>query len=147
MRFDLGGRSAGPAAFALFGLTIMVALNSGCEAEAAREAFVGAPTVHTVTLGGRGTDEHVVPPRLVVRRGDIVQFTTVDRRIHTITFLLDELSEGGRAFLEETKQTRSPPLLERGTTFAVAFRDAPLGFYPFLSEAHGAAVRGVIVVE
>jgi plastocyanin len=147
MRADPLGRSTRPTAALAVGLVLSLTAGVACDAQAAREAFIGAPTVHTVTLGGRGADEHVVPTRMIIRRGDLVQFTSVDRRIHTITFLLDELSPGGRAFLEETGQTRSPPLMERGTTFTVAFREAPLGFYPFVSEAHGAAVRGVIVVE
>ncbi|MCA9736572.1 MAG: hypothetical protein KC645_03010 [Gemmatimonadetes bacterium] len=100
-----------------------------------------------VLLGGRGSEEHVLPERLVVPGGARVRFTTVDRRVHTIRFLLDELPEPARRFLEETGQDASPPLLERGTVFEVWFRDAPRGFYPYLAEGHGAPVRGVIVVE
>ncbi len=100
-----------------------------------------------ILLGGGRSEVHVVPSRVVVRSGDRVRFTTVDRRVHTIRFATDDMSEGARDFLEATGQERSPPLLERGAVFEVWFREAPRGFYPFRAEGPGEPVDGVIVVE
>ncbi|MEZ4416962.1 MAG: hypothetical protein R3E10_14520 [Gemmatimonadota bacterium] len=126
-------------------LALALALLPGaCQPSGGGGAEEGDPVV---LLGGRGAEEHVLPERLVISSGQRVRFTTVDRRVHTIRFLVDELSEGPRTFLMESGQAQSPPLLERGATFEVWFRDAPRGFYPFYAQGNGAPVRGVIVVE
>ena len=105
-----------------------------------------ARPIHRINLGGRGSIEHVVPVRVVVLAGDLVQFVMVDRRVHTITFRGDGLSPAGRAFLEETGQISSPPLLQRGARFVVSFEHAPAGEYPFVSEGNGDPAAGSIVV-
>ena len=100
-----------------------------------------------VVLGGRATEEHVVPGRVVVHSGGVVVFRTVDRRLHTVEFAAGGLAPEALAFLERTGQMRSPPLLERGTEYTVSFEGAPAGFYPFLVFGPGTSVEGAIVVE
>ncbi len=102
---------------------------------------------HEVVLGGRGAIEHVVPTHIAVRSGSRVDFVTADHRIHTVTFLLDDMTTAAREFLRRTDQVSSPPLITRGTRFVVTFADAPTGFYPFRVRSHGDPVDGAIVVE
>ena len=102
--------------------------------------------LHRIVLGGQGRTEHLVPTRLEIPQGAIVEIVTVDRRIHTVTFLTDSLSPEAEAFLRETNQMQSPPLLERGSRFVISFRDAPPGRYAFVSEGHGGTASGIIVI-
>jgi len=102
--------------------------------------------LHRIVLGGQGRMEHLVPTRLEIPQGAIVEIVTVDRRIHTVTFLSDSLSPEAAAFLRETNQMQSPPLLERGSRFVISFRKAPPGRYPFVSEGHGGTASGIIVI-
>lgn len=103
-------------------------------------------TVERVSLGGAREREHVMPPTVRVESGTVVEFYTVDRRVHSITFLADSLTLPARRFLEEKGQLSSPPLVERGSRFVVDFMDAPPGRYPYISHGHGESTRGVIVV-
>ncbi|HSR43237.1 MAG TPA: hypothetical protein VLL48_13710, partial [Longimicrobiales bacterium] len=103
--------------------------------------------IHRVTLGGRGAREHVVPPRLEVTSGDVVEFLTVDGRIHTVEFPVDSLSMVTAAFLRGTGQLESPPLVDRGTRFVVTLRGAPPGRYLFRSRGSGEDAWGEIVVR
>jgi len=107
----------------------------------------GDEVVHTISLGGQGSDEHIVPPVLDVMAGEIVEFVTVDRRIHTITFPADSLSPQALAFLRSTRQAESPPLLRMGSRYVVTFENAPPGRYPFLSGGHGEPSGGIIIVR
>lgn len=100
-----------------------------------------------IVLGGRGTDEHVVPNRVVVQLGGSVVFRTADSRVHTVTFTAAGMTAEVLDFLNRTHQLRSPPLLERGTEYTVTFEGAPPGFYPFLVEGPGPPVEGAVVVE
>lgn len=102
--------------------------------------------IHRIVLGGRGAREHVVPPRLTVEPGAVVDFVTVDGRIHTVSFVDDSLSTEARSFLRGTRQTASPPLLDQGARFVVDLEGAPPGRYPFRSEGPGGDARGEIVV-
>ena len=102
--------------------------------------------LHSVTLGGRGSEEHAVPTRIVIEPGDAVEFRTVDRRVHTVRFPEDSLDLDGRRFLESTGQMASPPLVDRGGRFIVRFDDAPRGRYPFESRGHGGTAWGVVEV-
>lgn len=102
--------------------------------------------IHRVVLGGRGAREHVVPTQLTVRPGAVVDFVTVDGRVHTLSFADDSLSAEARDFLRRTGQTGSPPLLDRGARFVLDLDGAPEGRYPFRSEGPGGDARGVIVV-
>ena len=102
--------------------------------------------LHRVTLGGRGSVEHAVPSSVEALPGDVVEFLTVDHRIHTITFLADSLSPEGVAFLASTGQRGSLPLVDRGSRFLFRLEGAPPGRYVFLSEAHGGSAVGVVEV-
>lgn len=117
--------------------------------QALRDSLGIAPsrTIHRIILGGRGGAEHVVPTRLEVAGGDLVQFVNVDRRIHTVVFRSEEMSPDPRRFLERTAQLESPPLLDGGSRFVVTFQEAPPGEYPFVSEGPGGAEPGMIVVR
>jgi len=98
----------------------------------------------SIVLGGRGSDEHVLPGRTVASPGDAVEFVTVDHRIHTVSFLRDSLSSEAWDYLVSTGQEASLPLLSRGSRFLVRLEGAPLGRYPFLSQGHGGEALGVI---
>ena len=102
--------------------------------------------VERVSLGGAREREHLVPPTVVVESGTVVEFYTVDRRVHSITFMEDSLTPAARSFLEDKGQLSSPPLVDRGSRFVVDFLGAPTGRYPYLSHGHGESARGVIVV-
>jgi len=106
-----------------------------------------APDTARIVLGGRGAEEHVVPTRVRVSGEGIVQFETVDGRVHTIEFFADSLQPDAREFLLNTGQLRSPPLLERGTIYEVSFAEAPPGYYPFFAQGPGSAVSGAVFVE
>ncbi|GMR14219.1 MAG: hypothetical protein BMS9Abin29_2460 [Gemmatimonadota bacterium] len=102
--------------------------------------------VERVALGGAREREHVVPPTILVESGTVVEFYTVDRRVHSITFVADSLTLLARRFLDGKGQLSSPPLVDLGSRFVVDFMDAPPGRYPYLSHGNGESTRGVIVV-
>lgn len=102
--------------------------------------------VHQVILGGRGSEEHVLPFHVEAAPGDAVEFVTVDNRIHTVLFPPDSLTPGVRAFLLGSSQDRSPPLLSRGSRFVLLLEGAPPGDYPFMSQGHGGLAYGLIRV-
>ena len=103
--------------------------------------------IHFVMLLGEGAREGIDPPSLEVAPGDVVVFETGDWRVHTFAFDLDGTPPDRRTFLEDFRQTASPPLLTLGSRFLVTFEGAPLGDYPFTSEAGGGSARGVISVR
>lgn len=102
--------------------------------------------IHRIALGGRGSDEHVAPARISLGRRAIVEFVTVDGRIHTVTFPEDSLAMDAALFLRRTSQLRSPPLVDRGSRFVLTFEDAPPGRYPFRSDGPGGEAWGLILV-
>ena len=124
--------------------------DGGARARAQEEAeALGLPSgalLHRVTLGGRGSEEHAVPTRILAVPGDGVEFRTVDHRVHTIEFLADSLSAEVRDFLENTEQMASPPLVSRGARFVLRLQNAPRGRYLFKSEGHGGVAFGVVEV-
>ena len=140
------------------GLLLLVWFTAGCdpspervsdpELEAAREIGLAAGArLHRVILGGRGSEEHVLPAMIRARPGDGVEFFTVDHRVHTISFPLDSLSSSAAAFLTTTGQNESPPLVHRGSRFILILEDAPEGRYSFVSQGHGGTAQGVIEVR
>ena len=100
-----------------------------------------------IVLGGKGSVEHVVPGRVVVRTGGELVFRTVDNRVHTIEFVTDSLSPAALDFLRTTGQLRSPPLVTRGTVYRISLAGAPPGYYPFVAEGPGPPVRGGLFIE
>jgi plastocyanin len=102
--------------------------------------------VHRVTLLG-GDSEQVRPPTVSLSAGAYVEFVTGDGRIHEVHFELDSLAAAARAFLQESDQASSPPLVNRDSRFVVRFDQAPPGRYPFLVEGNGAPAHGVVVVR
>ena len=106
-----------------------------------------AAAAHVVELSGGRDVEHIVPPNVDIEIGVWVQFVTLDRRVHTVSFVSDSLSPEGIAHLTHTGQLQGPPLLTRGSRFLVDFRGAPVGRYVFSSESHGAPVFGSVTVR
>ena len=154
-----GGRPAsfGGAGLLPFLLLLLLGSLSGCQGErggtrAVAEDEVRAlgllsgATLHRVTLGGRGSEEHAVPTVIHALAGDGVEFRTVDHRVHTVEFIPDSITPDVRAFLESTGQMASPPLVERGSRFVLKLQSAPDGRYFFMSEGHGGTAHGVVEV-
>lgn len=102
--------------------------------------------IHQVTIGGRGDEEHVVPPLLRVPADALVVFVTVDGRVHTVSFAEDSLDLEAALFLERTSQMRSPPLVDRGSRFVITLEGAPRGRYRFRSRGPGGDAWGTLVV-
>lgn len=139
---------------AAVGTSLLVAAACSSEPEdpdvaALREVFgiTADRAIHFVTLAGEGAWEGIDPSTLEVAPGDVVVFETGDWRVHTLAFDLEATPSDRRAFLEEFRQAASPPLLTLGSRFVVTFQDAPLGDYPFTSEAGGGSARGVVSVR
>lgn len=108
---------------------------------------MGVDVAQVIQLGGGRDREHVLPLTTKVSVGDWVEFVTLDRRVHTLSFVVDSLTSGATAYLRATGQLHSPPLLERGSRFLVDFGEAPAGRYVFSSRSHGAPVFGSITVR
>jgi plastocyanin len=106
-----------------------------------------AAVAQMVQLSGGRDVEHVVPPHLEIEVGEWVQFVTLDRRVHTVSFVPDSLSPEALEYLTDTGQLQGPPLLARGSRFLVDFRKAPLGRYVFSSASHGDPVFGSVTVR
>jgi len=137
-----------PGALMRFGLPVLLTVILGSAAGCGPAGPASQATERAeIVLGGRGTEEHVVPNRVVVRVDGSVVFRTADSRVHTVLFSVDGMSPDVLTFLRQTNQLRSPPLLERGTAYTVSFEGAPAGFYPFRVEGPGEPVEGAIVVE
>lgn len=150
-------RPASPGGAGLLRLLTLAVVFGGCQgpglggddsvAEEARA--LGLPSgaqLHRVTLGGRGSEEHAVPTRILASPGDGIEFLTVDHRVHTLNFVADSLTDEVHAFLESTAQMASPPLVSRGSRFILRLQNAPIGRYLYVSEGHGGVARGVIDV-
>jgi plastocyanin len=136
--------------------TCLVAMGCGIEPKTPSEAVEEAGTdphseiaaaAQVVQLSGGRDVEHVVPPHLEIDTGEWVQFITLDRRVHTVSFVPDSLSPEGLEYLADTGQLQGPPLLSRGSRFLVDFRNAPAGRYVFSSASHGDPVFGSVTVR
>lgn len=144
----------------LFPVLLVAVLQGGCAREDGSEGGTSDPysevrerldvdprrEIHEVTIGGRGDEEHVVPTILEIPADAIVVFTTVDGRVHTVSFPEDSLALDAALFLERTAQMRSPPLVDRGSRFVLTFEGAPGGRYRFRSEGPGGEAWGTLVV-
>jgi len=101
--------------------------------------------VHRVELRG-GVREDATPAEVEIGEGHWVEFVSADWRVHEVRFELDSLGPEALAFMTGTDQVGSPPLVELGARFVVAFMDAPAGRYPFILEGNTDPGRGVVVV-
>lgn len=102
--------------------------------------------VHTVRISA-DTAERADPTSVIVEPGDYVQFVSADHFVHEVAFTLDSVSGPGRAFLQRTGQSASPPLLEVDARFVVSFIGAPEGRYPYALMGNRASGAGEVVVE
>jgi hypothetical protein len=102
--------------------------------------------VKRIRLASGPDGEVVDPSQVLVEPGGYVEFYTRDRRVRTVSFLIDSLSTEQAGFLRSTGQERSPPLVELDSRFVVSFQDAPPGRYPFLVEGNVAPLPGAVVV-
>lgn len=105
-----------------------------------------ADRVHRVRLSG-GDMERAEPAETEVEPGAYVEFFTTDGLVHEVVFIADSLNAEQWAFLERTDQVASPPLLELGSRYVLAFASAPPGRYPFVLEGNGRPGRGAITVR
>lgn len=138
-------------------ISLLVALaGCGIEAESRNQEDAGAPEdawlalaegAQRIQVGGGRDVEQVLPPSVEIVVGELVEFVTTDRRVHTLTFLVDSLSPEARQFLVDTHQLQLPPLLERGSRLLVDFSDAPPGRYVFSSQGHGDPAYGAVTVR
>lgn len=134
----------------------LAAVACGIETKTPPEAIEEASTdphsevaaiAQVVELAGGRDVEHVVPPHLEIELGEWVQFVSLDRRVHTLSFVPDSLSPEALVYLSDTGQLEGPPLLVRGSRFLVDFREAPVGRYVFSSTSHGDPAFGSITVR
>jgi plastocyanin len=98
-----------------------------------------------VQLRVRGGVGEIEPARVSARPGDVVRFVAADALGHSVRFDTARLGADAAAFLEETNQLASPPLLTAGAAWVVSLAGAPAGEYPFHSPNHGSA--GVLDVR
>jgi plastocyanin len=131
----------------LTGCGVEAETKSGEAAGAVQEVPSLVEAAHVIQLGGGRDQEHVLPPNLEISVGEWVEFVTLDRRVHTLSFVADSLSTEALEYLRGAGQLHSPPLLERGTRFFVDFREAPEGRYVFSSRSHGEPVYGSVTVR
>lgn len=102
--------------------------------------------VHTIVLTG-GDAERADPEETTVPPGAWVQFVSGDFRLHEVHFDVEGMQAGQAAFIAETDQRDSPPMVDRDARFVVSFEGAPPGRYPFVLQGSTAPARGVVVVE
>lgn len=102
--------------------------------------------IHRIDVGDSGGETRVLPRVTEIRPGHVVQFVTLDHRVHLIRFDPAELDPVLLAFLRETNQDSPPPLVAEGSRLVLSFDDAPAGSYPFLVDGDGTPVTGEIRV-
>src|SRR5690606_3974037 len=76
------------------------------------------------------------PSQVSASTGDVVRFTANDNGGHAIVFDGAALSADARAWLEQTGQLRSPPLIASGSAWVITLEGAPPGEYPFRCVTH-----------
>ena len=137
-------------------LACLAVVACGIEPKTAADEVEGAsPDPHAeitavarvVQLSGGRDVEHFVAPHVEIEIGEWVQFVSLDRRVHTVSFVPDSLSPEALGYLADTGQLEGPPLLALGSRFLVDFRVAPAGRYVFSSTSHGDPVFGSITVR
>jgi hypothetical protein len=102
-------------------------------------------SLHEIRLRQRNAGSEIEPQRTVARVGDVLRFVATDARGYSVRFDRARLPGEAAAFLAETQQLSSPPLLGGGSAWVVNLDGAPAGEYVFVSANQGA--EGVVVVE
>lgn len=105
-----------------------------------------ADRVYRVVIRG-GPQEELTPAQVELTEGAWLEFVTADWRVHEVRFEADSLSGLALAFVTDSDQMASPPLVDRDARFVVSFAGAPEGRYPFVVEGNRAPARGVVVVR
>ena len=106
----------------------------------------GVP-IRRVDLRWREGETRILPRRTEIPLGGIVQFVTLDHRVHLIRFDEGALGTAALDFLRDTGQDRAPPLLVEGARLVLTFDGAPPGTYPFWVEGNGGRAPGEIRVR
>lgn len=138
-------------------LVACVASSSGCARQPepdlrpdsvlrAELGLTDADQVYRVVIRG-GPQEELTPAQVELTGGAWLEFVTADWRVHEVQFEADSLSGPALAFLTDSDQMASPPLVDRDARFVVSFAGAPVGRYPFVVEGNRAPSRGVVVVR
>jgi len=143
-------------AAALLGL---VALGAGCGGRDASDTFLrpdsvlraelgltDADLVYRITILG-GPRESLSPEQVELEPGAWLEFVSGDWLVHEVRFEADSLSGAPLAFVRDSDQLASPPLVDRGARYVVSFEGAPEARYPFVAEGNGAPGRGVVIVR
>ena len=148
-------RSAWPGPLARFCSTFALILAAACgppeelrpDERLQEELGVSARTeTHRVSLSG-GRQESAQPAEVTVPPGALVEFVSTDSWVHEVLFELDSLAAEARAFLEDSDQVASPPMVNRDARFVVSWEGAPAGRYPFVLRGSGESARGAVVVS
>ena len=103
--------------------------------------------VHRVRVAAVGTAEVAEPARVSAEPGAWVSFQGGDARGHVVRFDTLALAPAAVAWLRDTDQVESPPLLTTDARWVVSFQDAPEGDYPFVVEGSGRTGRGRIEIR
>jgi plastocyanin len=103
--------------------------------------------IYHVTLSGAGARDSLSPALIEVTAGAVVEMRVLDARTHAVAFVLDQLPEANRAFLERTHQLFGPALIDPDSRFVVSFAGAPPGRYPFRCLSHPETGRGLVIVR
>ena len=102
--------------------------------------------IHRIDVGDSGGGTRVLPRVTEIQPDHVVQFVTLDHRVHLIRFDPSELAPIPMAFLRETNQDSPPPLVAEGSRLVLSFEGAPAGSYPFTVDGDGTPVAGEIRV-
>jgi plastocyanin len=90
--------------------------------------------LHDVKVQTNAQSKDFTPAQVTAIPGDYLRFTIGDSRTHAIVF---EVSvPEARAFLEQSGQLRSPPLVTNGASWVIALKGAPVGTYGFRCMIH-----------
>lgn len=97
-----------------------------------------AASVHEVSVERRGGRETLNPSSLAVQPGDVIRFTSRTLDSHAFAFRMARLTPEQQAFLGETGQEASAPIVESGHAWVVSLEGAPVGAYPLICLIHEA---------
>ena len=106
----------------------------------------GVP-IRRVDLRWRDGETRILPRRTEIPPGGIVQFVTLDHRVHLVRFDDGALDPPALGFLRDSGQDSPPPLLVEGARLVLTFDGAPPGIYPFRVEGNGGRAPGEIRVQ